>query len=187
MPEIHWIMMVCNDHLVGGLVAIWIIFPYIGLLIIPIDELLFFNIFQRGGPTTNQSRHPRKASGNPWRFEVHCPPRFHCDAFPWRRRIWWTQGLESSTGSLRHCACWMTRTCHGTRPMLVGGPHLWNGWFIMENTPFLVGGLEHVLLFTYFGNHHPNGRGYFSEAFEPPGWIANWSATNTCVNLCYYW
>ena len=50
MPEIHWIMMVCNDHLVGGLVAIWIIFPYIGLLIIPID----FPIFQRGGPTTNQ-------------------------------------------------------------------------------------------------------------------------------------
>ena len=27
------------------------IFPYIGLLIIPID----FHIFQRGGPTTNQS------------------------------------------------------------------------------------------------------------------------------------
>ena len=36
--------------LVGGLVAIWIIFPYIGNLIIPID----FHIFQRGGPTTNQ-------------------------------------------------------------------------------------------------------------------------------------
>ena len=36
--------------LVGGLVAIFWIFPYIGLLIIPID----FHIFQRGGPTTNQ-------------------------------------------------------------------------------------------------------------------------------------
>ena len=36
--------------LVGGLVAICYIFPYIGLLIIPID----FHIFQRGGPTTNQ-------------------------------------------------------------------------------------------------------------------------------------
>ena len=37
--------------LVGGLVAMNFIFPYIGFLIIPID----FHIFQRGGPTTNQS------------------------------------------------------------------------------------------------------------------------------------
>ena len=29
-------------ELVGGLVAIYFIFPYIGLLIIPIDELIFF-------------------------------------------------------------------------------------------------------------------------------------------------
>ena len=41
---------VVHCFLVGGLVAIWIIFPYIGFLIIPID----FHIFQRGGPTTNQ-------------------------------------------------------------------------------------------------------------------------------------
>ena len=33
-------------YLVGGLVAIFGIFPYIGFLIIPID----FHIFQRGGP-----------------------------------------------------------------------------------------------------------------------------------------
>ena len=44
----EWI--VSYKYLVGGLVAIWIIFPYIGFLIIPID----FHIFQRGGPTTNQ-------------------------------------------------------------------------------------------------------------------------------------
>ena len=37
--------------LVGGLVAIFEIVPYIGNVIIPIDELIFF---QRGGPTTNQ-------------------------------------------------------------------------------------------------------------------------------------
>ena len=37
-------------YLVGGLVAIFGIFPYIGLLIIPIDV----HIFQRGKPTTNQ-------------------------------------------------------------------------------------------------------------------------------------
>ena len=38
------------SYLVGGLVAIKFIFPYMGFLIIPID----FHIFQRGGPTTNQ-------------------------------------------------------------------------------------------------------------------------------------
>ena len=38
------------DYLVGGLVAIFF-FPYIGLLILPID----FHIFQRGGPTTSQT------------------------------------------------------------------------------------------------------------------------------------
>ena len=38
--------------LVGGLVAINSIFPYIGNVIIPMD----FHIFQRGGPTTNQSK-----------------------------------------------------------------------------------------------------------------------------------
>ena len=32
--------------------SIWIIFPYIGKFIIPID----FNMFQRGLPTTNQKR-----------------------------------------------------------------------------------------------------------------------------------
>ena len=37
--------------LVGGLVAMNFIFPYIGNFIIPSD----FHIFQRGGPTTNQS------------------------------------------------------------------------------------------------------------------------------------
>ena len=36
--------------LVGGLVAMDFIFPYIGNVIIPID----FHIFERGGPTTNQ-------------------------------------------------------------------------------------------------------------------------------------
>ena len=46
--------MVCewlhNTILLGGLVAIWYIFPYIGNFIIPIDV----HIFRRGGPTTNQ-------------------------------------------------------------------------------------------------------------------------------------
>ena len=37
-------------HLLGGLVAIFWIFPYIGNVIIPTD----FPIFQRGGPTTKQ-------------------------------------------------------------------------------------------------------------------------------------
>ena len=41
------------QKLVGGLVAIFWIFPYIGFLIIPIDEIIFFS---RGGPTTNQEK-----------------------------------------------------------------------------------------------------------------------------------
>ena len=49
-----------HPYLVGGLVAIFGIFPFIlGMLIIPIDV----HIFQRGGPTTHTPRwHP---SGNP--------------------------------------------------------------------------------------------------------------------------
>ena len=44
----------CNQHiLVGGLVAMFFFPINIGFLIIPIDELIFF---QRGGPTTNQTR-----------------------------------------------------------------------------------------------------------------------------------
>ena len=40
-----------NDNSVSGWwFGTFFIFPYIGLLIIPID----FHIFQRGGPTTNQ-------------------------------------------------------------------------------------------------------------------------------------
>ena len=46
----QWLQQWQCNNLLGGLVAINFIFPYIGLLIIPID----FHIFQRGGPTTNQ-------------------------------------------------------------------------------------------------------------------------------------
>ena len=48
--ENGWKWCVYKWPMVGGLVAINLIFPYIGFLIIPID----FHIFQRGGPTTNQ-------------------------------------------------------------------------------------------------------------------------------------
>ena len=43
--EDQWESMEIQTKLVGGLVAINFIFPYIGFLIIPID----FHIFQRGG------------------------------------------------------------------------------------------------------------------------------------------
>ena len=42
-----------TDYAISNWLVVWLpffIFPYIGLLIIPID----FHIFQRGGPTTNQ-------------------------------------------------------------------------------------------------------------------------------------
>ena len=43
--------LICFKHLVGGDWNIWMIFPYIKNVIIPID----FHIFQRGRHTTNQA------------------------------------------------------------------------------------------------------------------------------------
>ena len=57
--------MVEEKELVGGLVAMNFIFPHIGLLIIPLDV----HIFQRAGPTTNQTSlfgwKDRATMGNP--------------------------------------------------------------------------------------------------------------------------
>ena len=61
--------------------VVWLpffIFPYIGLLIIPID----FHIFQRGGPTTNQERSPSFYVSLPnetlidrWFSSIFCSPQ----------------------------------------------------------------------------------------------------------------
>ena len=50
-PQAPYLLCSGIRMLVGGLVAMNFMFPYIGCLIIPIDV----HIFQRGGPTTNQN------------------------------------------------------------------------------------------------------------------------------------
>ena len=72
-----------NQVLVGGLVAIFGIFPYIGLLIIPIDELIFFRgvaqpptrlIGIHGGliffEVSSSYNHPRSTILGEWPFRI---------------------------------------------------------------------------------------------------------------------
>ena len=83
------------------------IFPYVGFLIIPID----FTIFQRGGPTTNQSRWvhppaPRAAPGAAARSisataTTTCAPRRRRRPGSWPRRAMRCGGAVGSGRSQR--------------------------------------------------------------------------------------
>ena len=55
-----------NPYLVGGLVAINFIFPYIGLLIIPIDALIFFRGVAQPPTSFNMGLFPQLVSQTYW-------------------------------------------------------------------------------------------------------------------------
>ena len=68
----------------------FLIFPYIGLLIIPID----FHIFQRGGPTTNQIWYHHVQSG--FLLPQNCGPDLHASSLKTKgSRIDWVVVIEA--------------------------------------------------------------------------------------------